>query len=118
MYSRELWIWFHRIHFPCDCFSLSYRILHPSILWAQRKDTVILTVNLNDIKGEHFTLDNTKFTFKGIGGSDQQRYGCELEFFKEVIPQVRREKSQWDGHPGTVLLPWRLCFQIFLPGNS
>ena len=65
-----------------------YRSLHPSILWAQRKDTLLLTVSLNDIQDETFSLEETTFQFSGMGGSDGKQYNVELEFYKDVVPQV------------------------------
>lgn len=64
------------------------RCLHPSILWAQRKDTLLLTVSLNDIQDETFSLEETTFQFSGVGGSDRKQYSVQLEFYKDVIPQV------------------------------
>lgn len=65
------------------------RVLRPRILWAQRNDTLLLTVNLTDIKNEKFSLDEKKLTFEGMGGPDERQYACELEFMKEVVPQVK-----------------------------
>jgi len=65
------------------------RVLRPRILWAQRNDTLLLTVNLTDIKNEKFSLDEKKLIFEGMGGPDERQYACELEFMKEVVPQVK-----------------------------
>lgn len=66
-----------------------HRSLHPSILWAQHKDTLLLTVSLNDIQDEKFSLEETTFQFSGVGGSDGKHYNVELEFYKDIVPQVR-----------------------------
>ena len=73
----------HLLHLPS-----SHSSTHPSILWAQRNDTILLTVNLSDITDEKFALDEKRFTFSAIGGCDGVHYACELEFLKEVVPQV------------------------------
>lgn len=65
------------------------RALHPSILWAQRNDTILLTVNVNDIHHEKLSLEDKVFQFTGVGGAEGQHYGVELKFYKDVIPQVR-----------------------------
>ena len=65
------------------------RTLHPSILWAQRNDTILLTVSLNDIHHEKYSLEEKVFQFTGVGGTEGQHYNVELQFYKDVIPQVR-----------------------------
>lgn len=67
------------------------RVIPPSVLWAQRNDTLFVTVSLTDIKNERFTLDEHKFTFRGVGGPDEKQYACEIQFLKEVVPQVGDE---------------------------
>ncbi len=53
-----------------------------------------MTVNVNDIKDEKFSLDEKKFIFSGVGEVDQQQFACELEFLEEVVPQVSKEGSR------------------------
>ena len=62
--------------------------LHPSILWAQRTDTVFLTLQLTDVHDEKLSLEESRFKFEGVGGTDGNQYSCELQFLKEIIPQV------------------------------
>ena len=64
------------------------RVLHPCILWAQRNDILLLTVNLTDIKHGKVSLQETKLTFEGVGGPEERQYACELEFMEQVVPQV------------------------------
>ena len=71
----------------CDTPPFS-RALVPPVIWAQRNDIVFVTINLNDINHEKYSLDNKKLTFSGIGGSDKKFYSIELEFNKEVVPEV------------------------------
>lgn len=63
--------------------------MKPTLLWAQRNDTLFLTVSLNDLRNEDFVLEDKVFKFKGEGGSDKILYNVEVPFFKDVIPQVR-----------------------------
>ena len=69
------------------CF-FDLRVLRPCILWAQRNDILMVTVNLTDIKHEKFSLDEKKLTFEGVGGPEGRQYACELEFKEQVVPQV------------------------------
>ena len=48
----------------------------------------MLTVGLNDIHHEKFSLEDKVFKFSGIGGSDGSQYEVEINFYGEVIPQV------------------------------
>lgn len=66
----------------------SCRSTHPSILWAQRNDTVLLTVSLNDIHHEKYSLEEKVFKFSGVGGAEGHQYNVEINFYKDVIPQV------------------------------
>ena len=58
------------------------------MLWAQRNDTILLTVNVNDLHNEKFSLEDKTFTFYGEG-HENLKYSFELEFFKEITPQVK-----------------------------
>ncbi len=62
--------------------------LKPTVLWAQRSDTVILTVSLTDIKKEKISLEDSVFKFSGCGGSEGKFYDVELKFYGDVVPQV------------------------------
>lgn len=63
----------------------SYR---PDVLWAQRNDTVLLTINLSDIKNEKVNLEENVFNFRGNAGPEGKLYSIDLTFHKEVVPQV------------------------------
>jgi hypothetical protein len=62
--------------------------LTPDVLWAQRSDTVLLTINLQDIRNEKLSLEQNSFTFTGNGGSEGKLYSLNMAFHKEVVPQV------------------------------
>ncbi len=48
------------------------------VKWAQRKDSIYLTIALRDVKNESVSL--TDKTLKFSGESDGQKYAVELEF--------------------------------------
>ncbi len=62
--------------------------LHPTIKWAQRTDTILLTIELTDIRNEKYTLDEKVLKFSSDGGSEGKQYSVELELFGEVLPEV------------------------------
>lgn len=75
---------------PCKllCVIFPCRVLHPSVLWAQRADTVLLTIELNDIQNEKYTLNEKSLKFSGQGGTHGDSYELELDFYGEVNPEV------------------------------
>ncbi|KAI8998256.1 HSP20-like chaperone [Gaertneriomyces semiglobifer] len=63
--------------------------LFPEVLWAQRSDEILLTVNLADV--EQPTIDLTPTGFKFNGKSRGGEYKFELEFYKEVDPEASKQ---------------------------
>jgi len=55
------------------------------ILWAQRKETVLVSIDLQDVKNPQINLESSKLTFSGNAGGKQ--YESNLMFFKEIDPQ-------------------------------
>ena len=52
------------------------------VKWAQRTDSLYVTISLPDVKDEKLNLEEDKLTFSGkSNGSD---YAVELKFFKSV----------------------------------
>ena len=66
------------------------------IKWAQRKDTVYVTISLPDVSDEKFDVTPEKLSF--TGSSEGKKYAVELQFFKEIVP----EESQWNVLPRSV----------------
>ncbi|KAK3273202.1 hypothetical protein CYMTET_18546 [Cymbomonas tetramitiformis] len=57
----------------------------PGTLWAQRKDCIYLTVDLADCKNPQIDLDEEgKIKFVGVGGTTQETYELELEFYGPI----------------------------------
>eukprot|EP00897_Mesotaenium_endlicherianum_P002983 jgi/Mesen1/2712/ME000168S01798 len=58
---------------------------HPEIVWAQRSESVCLTVELPDAKDPKVSVTpEGKFTYSAAVGSDNQSYEAELELFGPV----------------------------------
>lgn len=72
------------------------RMRNPVVLWAQRKDSVYLTIAVEDCKDANVKFEKDKVIFKGTGG-DKHTYGCTLNLFGEIKPeeckQVTRDRA-------------------------
>jgi len=68
--------------------------IRPPVRWAQRKDFVLLTFDVNDIKNDHIEVTDTKLIFKGQGGDSAKTYALEVEFYEDVT----KEGSKWAIH--------------------
>mmetsp|Transcript_28429 Transcript_28429/g.36908 ORF Transcript_28429/g.36908 Transcript_28429/m.36908 type:complete len:198 (-) Transcript_28429:419-1012(-) len=66
------------------------------IKWAQRQDSVYLTIDLRDVVDHEINLTSTHLEFSGV--SDGKKYACNLEFFEEV----ETEGSVWNVLPRNV----------------
>ncbi|XP_015761388.1 PREDICTED: co-chaperone protein daf-41-like [Acropora digitifera] len=64
-------------------------MLHPSTKWAQRRDRILLTIELSDCQKPDISLDTNSLKFSAKGGKEQKNYTLELKFHKEVNPEVR-----------------------------
>mmetsp|Transcript_19244 Transcript_19244/g.59375 ORF Transcript_19244/g.59375 Transcript_19244/m.59375 type:complete len:138 (+) Transcript_19244:48-461(+) len=61
----------------------------PRLLWAQRKDGIFLTLDVQDIAEEKVDLTATSLKFSGE--SDEHRYEFALDFHAGIVP----EESVW-----------------------
>jgi len=50
--------------------------------WAQRSDTIYLTIALPDVKEEKINLEESKLTFAGV--SNKKKYEIAFDFFKPI----------------------------------
>ncbi|KAI8056929.1 prostaglandin E synthase 3-like protein [Syncephalis plumigaleata] len=64
-------------------------IRHPEVLWAQRTETLLVTINLRDIKNEKVTLESNRLTFSGE--SDGTEYAFDIELYDEVVPEESKQ---------------------------
>jgi len=64
--------------------------LLPTALWAQRKDKVFLTIDIQDVKEHSLKLDNDAggghgtLSFSGRAGTEGAEYSLPLTFFKPI----------------------------------
>nr|ABA28992.1 p23 [Cladocopium sp. C3] len=65
--------------------------LQPSVLWAQRKDSVFVTVDIKDASDVHFQLEEACLDFAAKGGEDGSAYAFHLELYAPI----RREDSKF-----------------------
>ena len=52
--------------------------------WAQRKDSLFITINVSDVKDAKISLTADRATFSGVSGG--RTYEANLEFFAAVDP--------------------------------
>lgn len=65
--------------------------LVPSVLWAQRKDKALVSIQLDDVTEENISVDSAKLTFSGKSGG--KTYEIDLEFFEEIVPQDSKQRK-------------------------
>ncbi|OQS03760.1 hypothetical protein THRCLA_03944 [Thraustotheca clavata] len=68
------------------------------VKWAQRADSLYVTVDLPDVKDEKVVLTNSSLKFTGT--SNQQKYEVTLEFLHEV--DTAAKESKWAATPRNV----------------
>ena len=55
----------------------------PMLKWAQRRDRLFITVDVQDVTGEVVSLSQDALVFSGQG-SDSRQYKLDLKFYKPV----------------------------------
>jgi len=60
-------------------------VIHPTMIWAQRKNCILLTICLDDCKSPTITYEGSTLNFKGKGGSDQREHEAVIELFGNVV---------------------------------
>jgi len=60
--------------------------LPPPVMWAQRSAVVLLTINLEDVKGSEIKFTKDKVYFKGTGGVEAKNYEVTIPLYKEIDP--------------------------------
>jgi prostaglandin-E synthase len=63
----------------------SDQTLLPPVLWAQRKDKIFLTIDVQDVKNPKIELTEKHLNFEGT--AQDKHYHVEIEFNKEINPQ-------------------------------
>jgi len=59
----------------------------PAVVWAQRKDKVFLTIQLENCVNPSVEIKDGSLYFKGKGGTGQTDYEVLMEFNKEIDPE-------------------------------
>jgi prostaglandin-E synthase len=101
---------------------MSSNLVHPSVIWAQRKNCILLTVCLDDCQSPEVKIEPTQFHFKGVGGTSKLEHEATLELYGEVVPETssyvvrarnievilkKKEEAFWPRlTKGTAKLPW------------
>jgi len=70
---------------------MSSGVTHPTVLWAQRTDRVLVSIQLDDVSDEQITVDSSKLTFSGK--SHNKTYGVDFEFFDSIIPEESKQRK-------------------------
>eukprot|EP00933_Yihiella_yeosuensis_P052365 TRINITY_DN50407_c0_g1_i1.p1 TRINITY_DN50407_c0_g1~~TRINITY_DN50407_c0_g1_i1.p1 ORF type:complete len:187 (-),score=49.94 TRINITY_DN50407_c0_g1_i1:60-620(-) len=70
----------------------SSKALQPSVAWAQRKDSILLTVDVKDAKDLRIKLEEQSLDFAAKAGEDGTEYSFQLELFEKI----KREESKWN----------------------
>jgi len=63
----------------------------PTVLWAQRKDRVLVSIQLEDVQNEKISVDDAKLTFSGK--SRDKLYEINLEFNNSIVPEESKQRK-------------------------
>lgn len=58
----------------------------PNVLWAQRKENVLLKIDLPDVKNEKIEIEGAKVRFNGE--SQGRSYTVEIDLHADVVKEV------------------------------
>jgi hypothetical protein len=65
---------------------INRRTLLPVVLWAQRKDTLLVKIDLPDVQNANISLTEQKIHF--AGESQGKKYAVDVEVYKDIEPKV------------------------------
>merc|ERR1712025_1047709 len=65
----------------------------PLVLWAQRKDRVFVSIQLDNCVKPTVEIKDGSLYFKGKGGPNQIDHEVKLEFNKEINPKESRHRT-------------------------
>jgi prostaglandin-E synthase len=82
---------------------------NPTILWAQDRDTVFVTIQVEEIKEHDIKINNNKITFKGKNKTNQ--YNLEINLFTDI----NIEKSNSAIYATDIKLKLRKNHSLFWP---
>ena len=61
---------------------------HLKVLWAQRSDKILLTVKVDEIHDEEFSLEENRLHFSALSGSEDKHCEVIINFYNEIVPHV------------------------------
>ncbi|CAE7587101.1 P23-2 [Symbiodinium natans] len=67
------------------------KVLQPSVLWAQRKDSIFVTVDVKDAKDVSVQLEDESLNFSARGGEDGAAYSFNLDLFAPIRREAKKE---------------------------
>ncbi|BFY98597.1 hypothetical protein BsWGS_01637 [Bradybaena similaris] len=85
----------------------------PPVMWAQRKDKLLLTIQLENCNNPTITFKDNSLHFHGKGGATNTEYEVLLEFYKEIDPDTL--KSHNTGREILFFIPKKQSAQGFWP---
>jgi len=65
---------------------MSTNVMHPSVIWAQRKNCIFLTICLDDCKEPEIRIEQSGIYFKGNGGTGQREHVAHIEMYGNLDP--------------------------------
>lgn len=63
----------------------------PTVLWAQRKDRVFVSIQLDDVSDENISVDTEKLTFSAK--CRDKSYVIDLEFNGNIVPEESKQRK-------------------------
>ncbi|EDV27191.1 uncharacterized protein TRIADDRAFT_54888 [Trichoplax adhaerens] len=72
--------------------------INPAVLWAQRKDRLLITIEIENITNENITIDSKKLILSAKGGIAKQKHHLEFEFYKDIIPEESKQRKSARGY--------------------
>lgn len=60
--------------------------MHAPVVWAQRKDQIFLSIDLQDVKDSKIDLQESKLVFHGVSAG--KKYFAEINFSHDIDPAV------------------------------
>lgn len=67
---------------------------HAPVLWAQRKDLLYVTIDVEDCKDPKFEITAEKLHFRGHGGPEGADFECDIVFYAEIDSDNVRRMSE------------------------
>lgn len=65
--------------------------IQPTVLWAQRRDRLFVSIQLEDIDSEIISVSSDKLEFRGK--SRNQDYEVCIEFLHEIVPEESKQRK-------------------------